>query len=318
MKRSVSATNGRQIHRITRIAIRDFRATVLRKGFVIALLTAPTLGGLMILFGPSIFNETAEPIEGVYAVIDPTGAVGPAMTAALRPSAIAERRWERIERRLGNIPQPRGLSESAITELTTDRFGPAPKIELEALAAKTDVAAASAQVLEPSHKPRRSGVIVINEHAVKADASGELGSYELYVHPDTPNREVNFVRNTVEASIVDARVSPRVDPAELDVLLDVQRPQVTKIGIETEDETAAVLKSVLPIAYMILMSLGVMTGGQTMLSSMVEEKSTRIVEMLLSAVSAFELMAGKLLAGVAITMVALVLYLGIGFSVVFG
>ena len=55
-----------------------------------------------------------------------------------------------------------------------------------------------------------------------------------------------------------------------------------------------------------------MTGSGTMLTSMIEEKSSRVVEILLSAVSPTELMAGKLLGSVAVSLVAMGLYLGIG------
>ena len=41
--------------------------------------------------------------------------------------------------------------------------------------------------------------------------------------------------------------------------------------------------------------MGVVIGGQTLMTSTIEEKSSRVVEVLLAAVSPFELMAGNLL-----------------------
>ena len=52
-------------------------------------------------------------------------------------------------------------------------------------------------------------------------------------------------------------------------------------------------------------------GGQ-LLTTMVEEKSSRVVEILLSAVSPIELMAGKLLGQMGVSMIGLSLYVGIG------
>ncbi len=57
-----------------------------------------------------------------------------------------------------------------------------------------------------------------------------------------------------------------------------------------------------------------MAGGQTMLTSAIEEKSTRVVEVLLSAVSPMELMAGKLLGAVAISLLMIGPYLGLGLA----
>ncbi|MEJ2705809.1 MAG: ABC transporter permease [Sedimentisphaerales bacterium] len=58
---------------------------------------------------------------------------------------------------------------------------------------------------------------------------------------------------------------------------------------------------------MYLLFLGIMTMGQQMLSSIIEEKSSRVIEVLLSAVSPFQLMAGKImgLVGIGLTVVCL-------------
>ena len=58
---------------------------------------------------------------------------------------------------------------------------------------------------------------------------------------------------------------------------------------------------------MYLMFLGIISSGQQMVSSVIEEKGSRVIEVLLSAVSPFELMAGKILglAGTGLTLVSL-------------
>ena len=50
-----------------------------------------------------------------------------------------------------------------------------------------------------------------------------------------------------------------------------------------------------------------------MLTTTVEEKSNRVIEVLLSAVSPMQLMAGKLLGHMGISLLAMSLYLGFGF-----
>jgi len=110
--------------RIVHVALRDFLATVMTKGFIIGLLVAPAIGGVMILVGPWLFDDSRYQIEGDYAVLDPTGAVLPAMSAALDPAAVAERRMNEFRRTLGDAPEAvRGLAEAAIRESMDDALG---------------------------------------------------------------------------------------------------------------------------------------------------------------------------------------------------
>jgi ABC-2 type transport system permease protein len=62
----------------------------------------------------------------------------------------------------------------------------------------------------------------------------------------------------------------------------------------------------------LLLLMGVLGGGGQLLTTMVEEKSSRVVEVLLSAVSPMELMAGKLLGQMAASLVGMCIYLIMG------
>ena len=300
--------------RILHVALRDFLATVMTKGFIIGLLVAPVIGGVMYLVAPWLFDDSRYQIEGEYAVVDPTGAVLPAMSAALDPGAVAERRMSEFRRTLGDAPEAvRGLAEAAMRESMDDALGPAPDVRLRALPADADVEAAKAWLNEEPDGPRHTALIVVHEHAVTAGAAQGLGSYDLFVPPGLDDRDLDFIHDSVRDAIVDARVAARsLDRDELDALLRVPRPRSTTVSPDAERETVGGLNTMLPMAFMILMFLGVMSGGQTMLTSMIEEKSTRVVEVLLSAVSPMELMAGKLIGGVAITLVMLGLYIAMG------
>src|SRR5690606_21991819 len=68
----------------------------------------------------------------------------------------------------------------------------------------------------------------------------------------------------------------------------------------------------LPFAFMFLLFMSVMGSGQGLLTTTIEEKSSRVAEVLLSAVSPMELMAGKLLGHFAVSMVGLSLYIALG------
>jgi len=61
--------------RILYIAGRDFLATVMTRGFVIAVLLMPALLALAFTLGPRLMNQRGEQIRGQVVVVDRSGAV---------------------------------------------------------------------------------------------------------------------------------------------------------------------------------------------------------------------------------------------------
>ena len=83
----------------------------------------------------------------------------------------------------------------------------------------------------------------------------------------------------------------------------VTRPRVRLVAADGERQTSARSQPRLPAVRLgILLFIGVMIGGQTLMTSTVEEKSSRVIEVLLSAVSPLELMAGKLLGQMGVSL----------------
>ena len=303
--------------RILQVALRDFVATVATKGFILGLLVVPAILGALVIVGPWIFDDDAYRIEGEYRVIDPTGVVFPNLRDALDPEAVARRRRQDFDRRFDGAREALGgMADAALRQSMDEALGPAPNVLLTGLAADADVEAAKGWLYEESEGPRHTALIVIHEHAVEPAApGGELGAYDLYVPPGLDDRDLSFIHRNVRDAIVDARVAARsLDRAAIDALLRVPRQASTTVSPDSERETIRGFNSILPVAFMGLLIMGIMAGGQTMLTSTIEEKSTRVVEVLLSAVSPMELMAGKLLGAVAISLLMIGLYLGLGLA----
>ena len=84
------------------------------------------------------------------------------------------------------------------------------------------------------------------------------------------------------------------------------------VTAEGERGTNEVLNILLPAGFMILLLVSVLTSGQYLMTTTVEEKSSRVVEVLLSAVSPMQLMTGKILGQMAVGFVILALYAGLG------
>lgn len=303
--------------RILQVALRDFLATMATKGFVFGLLVVPAILTVLVIVGPRIFDDETYRIAGEYAVIDPTGVVFPELRAALDPEAVARRRREEFARTADRAREVfGGMADAALRQSMDETLGPAPDIRLTALPGDADVETAKGWLNEEPDGPRHAALIVIHEDAVQPAApGGALGTYDLYVAPGLDDRDLSFIYRNVRDAIVDARVGARsLDRAAIAALLRVARQQSTTVSPDSERDTVRGFNRILPFAFMALLLMGIMAGGQTMLTSTIEEKSTRVVEVLLSAVSPMELMAGKLLGAVAISLLMIGLYLGIGLA----
>ena len=115
------------------------------------------------------------------------------------------------------------------------------------------------------------------------------------------------------AELVTATVQERrLAEANLDPVLVrwVQQPvrfEARKITGAGETEEASLndrIRQMAPVGFVYLLWIGVFTISQMLLTNTVEEKSNRIIEVLLSSVSAVQLMGGKIL-GVAFTGLAM-------------
>lgn len=80
---------------------------------------------------------------------------------------------------------------------------------------------------------------------------------------------------------------------------------------EEEDSTAGVQR-LIPIAFFMLLYVSVLTGGQYLFLGTLEEKSSRVMEVLLSAVSPLELLVGKLVGQGLVGLTVLTIYLSLG------
>ena len=97
--------------------------------------------------------------------------------------------------------------------------------------------------------------------------------------------------------------------------MTVPRVRSVTVGADGERDTVFGLNIIVPARVHGLLMMGVMFAGQGMLTTTVEEKSNRVIEVLLSAVSPMQLMGGKLLGHMGISLLAMSLYLGLGLVV---
>lgn len=92
----------------------------------------------------------------------------------------------------------------------------------------------------------------------------------------------------------------------------IVEPAVSVVTPAGEQPTRSGFARMLPFICGILLFIGIMSGGPALMTSTVEEKSSRVIEVLLAAVSPIELMAGKLLGMVGVGLTVMAVYLGLG------
>jgi ABC-type Na+ efflux pump permease subunit len=154
---------------------------------------------------------------------------------------------------------------------------------------------------------------VVHPNAVHPAGNGEYGAYDLYLPPNVGERVETVLYDGVRDAIVDARIADRnLSRAEVEAVMRVARPAAVRVTGAGEQRINPRLNRVMPFAFAGLLIFGVMIGAQALMTSTVEEKSSRVIEVLLSAVSPLELMAGKILGQMAVSLLALALYVGLG------
>jgi len=292
------------------IAVREFVATVFTKGFIIGLLIVPAIFTILGLVAPRLFNNRAFTVEGQVAIIDSTGVV-----ARRAGEAMAERRSATAISAIVDRARSGGANNAVI-----DAISSTTRLTLVERARDADVEQAKLWLLEEEPGVPHVALIVVHDDAVEPKAGEtDFGRYDLFVPPRQDDRVEIAVQSVMRDAIIDARVAARgLDREELTSLTTVERVESVTVGADGERDTVFGVGFIVPIVFMSLLLMGVMGAGQGLLTTTVEEKSNRVIEVLLSAVSPLELMGGKLLAHMGISLLAIGLYLGVGLAVLAG
>jgi len=312
--------------KILYVAGREFAATVLTRGFILGMLITPVMLGLIIIFFPRLMNRTPPKIEGQVAVVDPTGEVTAGLRGYLTPEQFAERR-EQTRREIDEAtpavlksgPAASPAAREAVRQSVEQALGEVPRISVETLGPSGDIETAKAPLAAtPAEGERaastRLALVVVHADAVKrADGAADYGSYDLYVRSKLDDRLVDEIRDGMREALIEARVTASgLDREQVEALTRVDPPESRTVTAKGEQETNETLNRLLPAGFMILLLISVLTSGQYLLTTTVEEKSNRVVEVLLSAVSSMELMVGKIVGQLAVGLLVLALYAGLG------
>lgn len=300
------------IRRIFMVTRREFLATVTSKGFILGVLTMPLLLLMVVVLAPRIMGSHGPQVHGTIAVIDSTGRVLPELRIALDPDQIAARRMEqaRRERALQNEIANRTDAEEA----EPLEIAPSPVLEIDEHPASADLKAAKASLVATEGEPEHLALAVIHDDAVeRRGPDAEYGTYDLYVSKSLNGDTESAVHEALKEALVAARLkSSDLNPSEIKAKTRVSGTNSILVTASGERETQRWLTGALPFISGLLLFMSVIAGGQTLMTSTVEEKSSRVVEVLLAAVAPLELMWGKLIAQLCVGLLIVAVYVGSG------
>jgi ABC-2 type transport system permease protein len=190
-----------------------------------------------------------------------------------------------------------------------NQSNPKRQILFESLAANDDANAIEEQGKVQLRSGRAEAYIVIDQNII--EGAGKTHVYTYKSKPTTMDA-IWAVEEFVRNAVVEQRC--KVQNISQKLLDEIRNVPVERVEIgaganeqRVQSQNQTMVKMMVPFFFMFMIYMGIIGIGQQMLSSVIEEKNSRIIEMLLSAVSPFELMAGKIfgLGAIGLTIVGL-------------
>lgn len=255
--------------RILLVLVREYLENVRTRAFLIGLILTPVWMGLVFVV-PRLARDTVKTEDVV--VLDETRLLGPAFTAALEQVQTADG-TPRFR------PQPGEKGEEALAHLKT-------------LAGKGDLFIV---VLGAGLVDTKRAALPGEEPTMVYGSSG-VGALET-------GRVIQAVVDQVANQHLVA--SRRVEPEVAQALL---RPAAAYTPLTATGERGGAAQIMAPFLAMMMLFLGIVGISQMLISSTLEEKASRVYEVLLSSLSPFQLMAGKVLGICAVGFTLLLLW----------
>ncbi len=337
--------------RTMQIACREFLSVVLTKAFLIGILIVPIMIGVV---GIAISLVPKSPaVSGRVVILDQTGVVGKLVEERFseqwaRKEAEAEERKtkEAVKGAMAQVqlsPEAQALANKQFEQASKasgENAEPAARLTVELVKPEEDIEKIKNEIRVSQIRagsdggtPPRIALVVIPETAVRGTSAPSQAHaerdvrvmtwdpHDVFANPQLDFEVTNTINRRVGDAIVDARIAtdPRLQTLGLSAerLRELmQRPfkAPTSLTPEGEKQSAGPLQMLVPIAFMILLMMSVMSGGQYLMTALVEEKSNRVMEVLLSAVSPMQLMLGKILGMMGVALLLLGIFGGLGMA----
>ena len=283
------------MNKIITIASTEYVNALRSKAFLIGLLAMPLMVGLMIVV-PQFTKDKVDLADRKFAIVDFSERLG---------AVIVQQAQERNKTDVFS----NGDDEKTKRGQAQPRFLP----ELVALG-NADWEDHVLQLSDRVRKKELFAFVLIGEKAMDRGAEGRIA-----YHTQTPTfqalpswleriinqevRRVRFEREGLDSRLIQ-EITRQVNVERLGLASQSESGEIQKAKKENQIATFAI-----PAVSMFLLFMMVMSSTPALLNSVLEEKMQKIIEVLLSSVTPFQLMMGKLLATVSVASTLSFLYL---------
>jgi len=284
------------VSKIPSVALAEYGKAVRTKAFIIGIIMMPILFGISII-GLAISEKTKDVDDRHFAVVDRSGDFYP-----LIEKAVEERNQSSVFDDEGGQEDPRWIPELYVP--AGDGSGKPAELALS----------------ERVESGELLGFLVIGADLFELPEDGATLDRELSWHTDTPTYDdlPDWLGSEINGAIKQRRFKEAdVDQALIARLERWER--VRTLGLTEVDETTGEIKAaeetskiviLMPLALGMLLFMLVMMSTPALLNNVLEEKMQKIAEVLVSSVSPFELLMGKLFSAVLVALTLGALYLG--------
>lgn len=279
---------------------REYLQAVRKKSFLIMTVLTPFLFGALMVIPSALAMKGMG--EKAVAVVDGTGRLEAAVVEGLRgPEGVDLRAT--AERNLGPPGRRRPPLQVNVRAEYVSAAGRDPK-------------EAARPYLDRLHMEekggRLDGVFVIPAKAFDDPAL----SLTYYSRSSTDLIVQERLGRVVNRALERERLSGRgLNPAEIEKLLRdlrVEAVQVTKGG---EEKRGGEMNFLVAFAFVLLVFLPVILYGQEVMRGIIQEKTDRVVEILISSMTPFELLSGKILGMAAVGLTQIAIWVAMGGAV---
>ncbi len=279
------------------VAVREYQAAVRTKAFIVSLLLMPVLwAGSIVL--QMFMRDKVDITDKHVAVVDYTGKLFDALVAASN------------ERNVADIFSPEIPGKQV-----------KPKFVFEKVEPPTDDVGKSGLLLSDRIRKNQPGDIMAFVIIEKDAIEGRPPTADPPINYYSNSPTYDDIQNWMSKPLNDQIRSLRLESAHLDPQLVkkvIASSRVANRGLVTLDASGNIKKAeetnelanlFVPLGMMMLMLMVIMIGASPLMHSVMEEKTLRIAEVLLGSLRPFELMMGKLLGMVGVSLTVTTVYL---------
>ncbi|MBC03832.1 MAG: hypothetical protein CMJ34_11110 [Phycisphaerae bacterium] len=308
----------RSIARILTVAWREFSHTALTKSFLLGAVVIPVLMLGVVALLPLVLVSQLQPLKGEIAVVDGTGRFKVAiktLDAELAEETASSDATERM-RDMG-LPVDAAMGGAAAAAMAGAME--APEITVVDFPADSD--------LEELKRKARDGdwigVVVVPPEQLESREAGagedtEVPEVRIFMTTELSPRNGEELRRVVRDAVVRARFDGEKDEyARVKAMLERPGIEVKRLGGKGGEADDSRLMQIIPFGFMMLLWIATLTAGNYLLTSTIEEKSNKVMEVILSAVDPIELLWGKILGLALVSTVIVITYGGLAIAGLF-